>query len=97
MLSFKAGKLAAHFSQWHSLTSDPQILETVSGCKIEFDTTPSLNKVMVHTVLSETKQNLLTQKSLICCVNKQLKPVTMRPGNTSPPSSPGLRKMDHTE
>ena len=87
MLSFKAGKLAAHFSQWQS----------VSGCKIEFDTIPSLNKVMVHAVLSETKQNLLTQKSLICCVNKQLKPVTMRQGNTSPPSSPGLRNMDYTE
>ena len=45
MLSFKAGKLAAHFSQWQS----------VSGCKIEFDTIPSLNKVMVHAVLSETQ------------------------------------------
>ena len=29
MLSFKAGNLAAHFSQWQSLTSDPEILETV--------------------------------------------------------------------
>ena len=55
MVSFKAGKLAAHFSQWQSLTSDPEILETVSGCKIEFDTMPSLNKVMVHAVLSETQ------------------------------------------
>ena len=45
MLSFKAGKLAAHFSQWQS----------VSGCKIEFDAIPSLNKVMVHAVLSETQ------------------------------------------
>ena len=29
MLSFTAGNLAAHFSQWQSLTSDPEILETV--------------------------------------------------------------------
>ena len=42
ILSFKADNLAAHFSQWQSLTSDPLILETVSGCKIEFDTIPSL-------------------------------------------------------
>ena len=55
MLSLKAGNLAAHFSQWQSLTSDPEILETVSGCKIEFDTIPGLNKVMVHAVLSETQ------------------------------------------
>ena len=79
MLSFTAGKLAAHFSQWQSLTSDSEILETVLGCKIKFDTIPSLNKVMVHAVLSETQT-----ESLICSVNKQLKPVTMRQGNTSP-------------
>ena len=55
MLSFRAGKLAAHFSEWQSLTSDSEVLETVSGCKIEFDTIPRLNKVMVHAVLSETE------------------------------------------
>ena len=75
MLSFKAGKLAAHFSQWQSLTSDPEILETVSGCKIEFDTIPSLNKVMVHAVLSETQtesvdtevSNLLRKQAIEAC------------------------------
>ena len=75
MLSFKAGKLAAHFSQWQSLTSDPEILETVSGCKIEFDTIPSFNKVMVHAVLSETQtksvdtevSNLLRKQAIEAC------------------------------
>ena len=55
MLSFKAGNLAAHFSQWQFLTSEPEILETVSSCKIEFETIPSLNKAMVHAVLSESQ------------------------------------------
>ena len=75
MLSFKAGKLASHFSEWQSLTSDPEILETVSGCKIEFDTIPSLNKVMVHAVLSETQtesvgtevSNLLRKQEIEAC------------------------------
>ena len=55
MLSFKAGNLATHFSQWQFLTSEPEILETVSSCKIEFETIPSLNKAMVHAVLSESQ------------------------------------------
>ena len=75
MLSFKAGNLAAHFSQWQSLTSDPEILETVSGCKIEFDTIPSLNKAMVHAMLSETQtesvdtevSNLLRKQAIEAC------------------------------
>ena len=75
MLSFKADNLAAHFSQWQSLTSDPEILETVSGCKIEFDTIPSLNKAMVHAVLSETQtesvdtevSNLLRKQAIEAC------------------------------
>ena len=75
ILSFKAGNLAAHFSQWQSLTSDPEILETVSGCKIEFDTIPSLNKAMVHAVLLETQtesvdtevSNLLRKQAIEAC------------------------------
>ena len=97
MLSFKAGKLADHFSQWQSLTSDPEILETVSGCNLNLIQFQALIRLWSTQCSLRLKQNLLTQKSLICCVNKQLKPVTMRQGNTSPPSSPGLRKMDHTE
>ena len=97
MLSFKAGKLAAHFSLLQSLTSDPEILETVLGCKIEFDTIPSLNKVMVHAVLSETQtesvdtevSNLLRKQAIEACDHEA--------GEYISPSSPGLRKIDHTE
>ena len=90
MLSFKAGKLATHFSQWQSLTSDPEILETVSGCKIEFDTIPSLNKVMVHAVLSETQtesvdtevSNLLRKQAIEACdheAGEYISPIFTRP------------------
>ena len=90
MLSFKAGKLAAHFSQWQSLTSDPEILETGSGCKIEFDTIPSLNKVMVHAVLSETQtesvdtevSNLLRKQAIEACdheAGEYISPIFTRP------------------
>ena len=90
MLSFKAGKLAAHFSQWQSLTSDPEILETSSGCKIEFDTIPSLNKVMVHAVLSETQtesvdtevSNLLRKQAIEACdheAGEYISPIFTRP------------------
>ena len=90
MLFFKAGKLAAHFSQWQSLTSDPEILETVSGCKIEFHTIPSLNKVMVHAVLSETQtesvdtevSNLLRKQAIQACdheAGEYISPIFTRP------------------
>ena len=90
MLSFKAGRLAAHFSQWQSLTSDPEILETVSGCKIEFDTIPRLNKVMVHAVLSETQtesvdtevSNLLRKQATEACdheAGEYISPIFTRP------------------
>ena len=88
--SFKAGNLAAHFSQWQSLTSDPEILETVSGCKIEFDTIPSLNKAMVHAVLSETQtesvdtevSNLLRKQAIEVCdheAGEYISPIFTRP------------------
>ena len=90
MLSFTAGNLAAHFSQWQSLTSDPEILETVWGYKIEFDTIPSLNKAMVHAVLSETQtesvdtevSNLLCKQAIEACdleAGEYIPPIFTRP------------------
>lgn len=37
---FIAGSLAAYSHIWQDLTSDPEILETVTGLKIQFDTWP---------------------------------------------------------
>ena len=35
-----AGTIKYHLEQWGKLTSDPQILNIVGGCKIEFDQPP---------------------------------------------------------
>ena len=35
---FTAGSIAAYSHIWQDLTSDPEVLETVTGQKIEFDT-----------------------------------------------------------
>ena len=37
---FRGGQLASYVSFWETLTSDPEILQTVSGASIDFDTTP---------------------------------------------------------
>ena len=50
--TFKAGSLAAHSHKWHGLTSDPEILETVTGQHIEFDTVPIQEKPFMQTKLS---------------------------------------------
>lgn len=42
---FKAGCIKEKFSNWKSITSDPDILNTVTGCRIKFDKPiPSNNK-----------------------------------------------------
>ena len=38
--SFKAGNVRNSLSAWQNLTSDPEILSTVTGTIIEFDTPP---------------------------------------------------------
>ena len=38
--TFKAGSLAAYSHKWHEVTSDPEILLTVTGQHIEFDMLP---------------------------------------------------------
>lgn len=51
--TFKAGSLAAYSHKWHELTSDPEILETVTGQHIEFDTVPMQEKPFMQTKLSD--------------------------------------------
>ena len=51
--TFKAGSLAAYSHKWHELTSDPEILETVTGQHIEFDTVPMQGKPLMQTKLSD--------------------------------------------
>ena len=37
MSSFKAGRLKHFIENWREITSDPQILDTVQHCHIDFD------------------------------------------------------------
>ena len=51
--TFKVGSLAAYSHIWHELTSDPEILETVTGQHIELDTVPMQGKPLMQTELSD--------------------------------------------
>lgn len=51
--TFKAGSLAAYSHIWQELTSDPEVLETVTGQYIEFDSLPMQVKPFMQPKLSE--------------------------------------------
>ena len=51
--TFKAGSLAAYSHIWHEMTSDPEVLETVTGQYIEFDMLPMQVKTLTQTKLSK--------------------------------------------
>ena len=34
------GKVSLYYEEWHKFTSDPWILQTVTGYKIEFESLP---------------------------------------------------------
>lgn len=53
--TFKAGSLAVSFYQWQELTSDPEVLETVTGQSIEFASLPIQEKPLMQTKLSEVQ------------------------------------------
>ena len=57
--TFKAGCLAAHAKEWQHLTSDLEILETVSGQKIEFFTTPVQLKLLINVKITEEQTKLV--------------------------------------
>ena len=54
--TFIAGSLVAYSRIWQDLTSDPEILETVTGLKIQFDTWPMQLKPLIQTTLSDTQK-----------------------------------------
>ena len=53
--TFKAGSLAAYSHQWQEITSDPEVLETVTGQSIEFATLPIQENPLMQTKLSEVQ------------------------------------------
>jgi len=51
--TFKAGSLTAYSHIWQELTSDPEVLETVTGQYIEFDSLPMQVKPFMQPKLSQ--------------------------------------------
>ena len=60
--NFKAGRLENHFNCWQSLTSDPNILNTVKGYKIEFEKTPKQNYVPQEYKFQEEKRDKIEKE-----------------------------------
>jgi hypothetical protein len=57
LATYQAGSLSTCISVWEKLTSDPEILETVSGQKIEFDTIPLQQRLPTQMKLSHLEES----------------------------------------
>ena len=51
---FKAGNLAAYVKEWQALTSDPEIMETLTGQRIEFFEIPVQSKTLMNVKFSNS-------------------------------------------
>lgn len=58
--SFKAGRIKQQYPLWETLTSDPEILNTVKGLTIEFIKTPFQCRVPKPKKFSPGEKLLLT-------------------------------------
>ena len=56
---FEAGQVANYYSEWEKLTSDPEILTTVSGDSITFVTTPPENYISAKCNVSHKTRLLM--------------------------------------
>ncbi len=54
---FKAGNLAAYVKEWQALTSDPEIMETLTGQRIEFFEIPVQSKTLMNVKFTEAQPN----------------------------------------
>lgn len=59
--SFKVyiGNLADHTATWHTITSDPWVLKTISGYHLEFGKQPTRAKPPCPTMLSHSEVHIL--------------------------------------
>jgi len=69
---FDAGQLKDKVQFWKSITSDPVILQMVSGCKIELDDTPFQLESPQPYTFTVTKAKI-TAELLACLLSKSLK------------------------
>ncbi len=56
---FKAGNLAAYVKEWQALTSDPEIMETLTGQRIEFFEIPVQSKTLMNVKFTEAQTKLV--------------------------------------
>ena len=64
--NFKAGQLNTLYLAWKDLTSDSEILETVSGQRIEFNQKPVQLIYLYNQITRVNKDKLLILKSKTC-------------------------------
>ncbi|CAB4034771.1 Enzymatic poly [Paramuricea clavata] len=55
---FKAGNLAAYVKEWQALTSDPEIMKTLTGQRIEFSEIPVQSKTLMNVKFTEAQTKL---------------------------------------
>ena len=89
---FKAGSLAAYSHIWQELTSDPEILETVSGQNIEFDILPSQIKPLMQTTLSDLQTESVDVESLQLLKKGVIQPCKHEAGEFISPIFTRLKK-----
>ena len=90
---FVAGRLRQHISQWHELTGDPWVLETVTGYHLEFacqpvqsvlPKSPPFNHAEIQLIDTEVKELLLKRavKRVAPCKEEFISNVFLVPKKT---------------
>ena len=75
-----AGQLSCYLHEWKSLTSDPEILETVSGQLIEFEQCPAQLTKPLQLQWSNTESQFIDSEIEILLQKGVIRPSTNEPG-----------------
>ena len=59
--NFRAGQLSLHLQKWHEITSDNEVLSTIEGLKLDFNSTPKTNKIKKNQ-FSKSETELMDQE-----------------------------------
>jgi hypothetical protein len=87
---FKAGNLAAYVKEWQALTSDPEIMETLTGQRIELFEIPVQSKTLMNVKFTEAQtklvdheiEKLLNKGVFVSCTREEgdfVSPIFTRP------------------
>ena len=69
--AFQAGQITTKLANWEKLTSDPEVLETVTGMKINFDERPETCRQNLQRRFSET-ENKATDEEVTNLLKKEV-------------------------